>query len=280
MMEPCNRGARNMLRVSLPYIFEVAEQLDGLSRLPDSDATLTEVYVPLIIGAAAIQALTSSVYAPYLRSSYQLSQNLLARINAETAKQMTDQIDRWLIWGIKNTHTQYKTVLLAELGSFNTYFVTQHGGFDMHSLLMAGETIFPADLGAKVPEAVIDAREAARALAYEVPTACGFHAFRVTESVLRKYYSYVTGGQAQPKVRNIGVYLNALKQSKKGDEKILAALKQMTDLHRNPLIHPEVVLTTEESINTLGMARSVIAAMLAILPVQPPTTTTAVVATA
>jgi hypothetical protein len=106
----------------------------------------------------------------------------------------------------------------------------------------------------------------------------GFHAFRVTESVLRKYYSHVTGGQAQPKVRNIGVYLNALKQSNKGDAKILAALKQMTDLHRNPLIHPEVILTTEESIATLGIARSVITAMLTVLPVQPPTTTTAVVA--
>jgi hypothetical protein len=278
MKAPYNRGARNMLRVSLPYIFDLAEQLDGLTRLPDTEVPLNDVYVPLIVASSAIQGLTSSIYAPYLRSSYPLSQTLLGRINAETAKTLTDSIERWTLWGIKHTHGQYKTVLLAELGSFNTYFVTQHGGYDMHSLLMAGESIFPADLGAKVPEAVIDAREAARALAYEVPTACGFHAFRVTESVLRRYYSHVTGGQAQPKVRNIGVYLNALRQSKKGDEKILAALKQMTDLHRNPLIHPEVILTTEESIATLGIARSVITAMLVVLPVQPPTTTTAVVA--
>ncbi|WLA69745.1 hypothetical protein QIH77_22770 [Bradyrhizobium diazoefficiens] len=264
-----------MLRVSLPYVFELAEQLDGLSRLPDEDASLNDVYIPLIVGAGAIQGLTSSIYAPYLRSSYQLSQKLLAAINVETAKTLAETINRWALWGIRDLHGKYKTVLVAELGSFNTYFVTQHGGYDMHSLLMAGESIFPADLGAKVPEAVIDAREAARALAYEVPTASGFHAFRVTESVLRRYYSHITGGKAQPKVRNIGVYLHALKQSKKGDEKILAALKQMTDLHRNPLIHPEVVLTTEESIATLGIARSVITAMLAVLPVEPPTTTTA-----
>lgn len=264
-----------MLRLSLPYIFELAEQLDGLARLPDEDVTLDAVYVPLIIGAGAIQGLTTSVYAPYLRSSYPLSQNLLARINTETAKTLPDKVDRWALWNIRHTHGRYKTVLLAEFGSFNTYLVTQHGGYDMYSLLAAGETIFPTDLGMKVPEAVIDAREAARALAYEVSTACGFHAFRVTESVLRRYYSHVTGGAAPPKVRSIGVYLNALKQSKKGDEKILAALKQMTDLHRNPLIHPEVVLTTEESIATLGIARSVITAMLAVLPIQPPTTTTA-----
>jgi hypothetical protein len=130
-----------------------------------------------------------------------------------------------------------------------------------------------------VPEALTDAREAAKALAYEVPTACGFHTFRVTESVLRKYYGHVTGGRL-PKSRNIGVYLNSLTQSKKGDNKIIASLKQMTDLHRNPLIHPEVILTTEEAIATVGIARSVITAMLAVLPVPPPTTTTASAATA
>ncbi|WP_416193440.1 hypothetical protein [Nitrobacter sp. TKz-YC01] len=125
-----------MLRVALPYIFEIAEQLEGLSRLPDADATLDDVFMPLYIGSSAIQGLSNSIY------------------------------------------------------------------------------------------------------------------------------------------------LNALRQSKKGDEKILAALKQMTDLHRNPLIHPEVILTTDESIATLGIARSVITAMLAVLPVQPPTTTTAAAASA
>jgi hypothetical protein len=144
----------------------------------------------------------------------------------------------------------------------------------MYSLLLAGETLFPNDLGTKVPEAMIDVREAAKALAYEIPTACGFHTFRVTESVLRRYYAQVTGGKAQPKVRNIGVYLNALKLANAGDEKIRAALKQMSELHRNPLIHPDVVLTTDEAIATLGIARSVITAMLAVLPVQPPTTAT------
>jgi hypothetical protein len=72
------------------------------------------------------------------------------------------------------------------------------------------------------------------------------------------------------------VYLRAIKQTNKGDDKILAALEQMTDLHRNPLMHPEVILTPDEAIATLGIARSVITAMLAVLPVQPPTTTTAV----
>jgi hypothetical protein len=231
-----------MIRISLPFVYDLAERLDALSRLPEQPTAFREVFFQLIMAENALNNLANgSLFSPYLRTSYVLSKQLFQAIRAQTSNHdMTRQMEAHELGLIKNTYSQYKFALLAELGTFNTYFVTAKGGFDMLSLLMAGEALFPNDLGTKVPEALIDAREAAKALAYEVPTACGFHTFRVTESVLRKYYANVTGGKAPPKVRNIGVYLNALKQAKKGDEKILASLKQMTDLHRNPLAHPEL----------------------------------------
>jgi hypothetical protein len=277
-----------MIRLSLPYLIEQFEQMEPLSRLPDGGTpdkpvTYGEVSFPLFMAQWALEQLTnSSLYRPYLRTSWQLSQQLLAAIRAQTANttDYTRQLTPFELYGIKNNYQQYKTALLAELGAFNVYFVTQQGGYDMYTLLQSGESLFPADLRTKVPEALIDAREAAKALAYEVPTACGFHTFRVMESVLRRYHTHVTGGKAPPKVRNIGVYLNSMRQAKKGDEKVLGALKQMADLHRNPLIHPEVVLTEDEAIATLGMAISVITAMLSVLPVLPTTTATAVAAVA
>lgn len=165
-------------------------------------------------------------------------------------------------------------MLLAELGSLDAYFVTQKGPYDSMALLAYGEALFPADLPKKVPEAIFDCRQAGQCLAYEVPTAAGFHAFRATESVLRKYYAHETNGSAPPKVRSIGVYVTAMEIAKKGDPKVLAVLKQLASLHRNPLIHPETVLTSDEAIAIFGIARSAMTAMLAALPVQPPTTTT------
>jgi hypothetical protein len=99
--------------------------------------------------------------------------------------------------------------LLADLGVLHSYFVTQKGGFDTISLLAYGENLFPPELASKVRDALFDAREAGKCLAFELPTACGFHIFRATESVLRKYYMQVTNSTIAPKVRNIGVYLNA-----------------------------------------------------------------------
>jgi len=69
------------------------------------------------------------------------------------------------------------------------------------------------------------------------------------------------------------VYVRAMRMQNCGDEKILSTLEQMAKLHRNPLIHPEVVLTMNEAIATAGIARSVATAMLDSLPSLAPTTT-------
>jgi hypothetical protein len=270
---PC--GLREMIRISLPYIWSLAQELEPLANLPEKDVPAIDVLIPLFTANNALQTLSGSLFGPYLRTSFALAQQLSTLLISVTANtDYSRNVSQFELWQIRQTFGQYKTALLAELGTFNSYFVTAKGPYDMFSLLAFGENLFPADLASKVPEAIIDIKEAAKALCFEVPTACGFHTFRATESVLRRYYSLETGGAAAPRIRNIGVYLHALKQAKKGDPKILASLKQMADLHRNPVIHPEVVLTTEEAIAILGIARSVVTAMLAKLPVIPPTTST------
>jgi hypothetical protein len=135
--------------------------------------------------------------------------------------------------------------------------------------------MFPDDLADKVPEAMFDVQQAGKCLCYETATACGFHLFRATEAVLRRYYSHVTGGAPPPKVRNIAVYIHAMRQRNSGDEVILSVVEQLSKLHRNPLIHPEVALTLDEALSILGIARSAVTAMIAQLPTLPKTTAAA-----
>ena len=61
-------------------------------------------------------------------------------------------------------------------------------------------------------------------------------------------------------VRALGRFAAELERQQLGDH------RGRTKLHRNPLVHPEVILSTEEAIGIIGMARSAIAAMLAALP--------------
>jgi hypothetical protein len=265
-----------MLRTSLPFVYDLAIKMEPLSSLPEVATPARDIIFKVYAAGTAVDSLVdSSLFTPYLRVSRALAIELQTILRRHLQEYDAERdLQPYELFLIRNAYNQYKIALLAELGSLNTYFVTQKGGYDMVSLLMYGENLFPSDLATKVPEALVDVKEATKCLAFEIPTACGFHAFRATESVLRRYHPHVTGGAAPPKVRTLGVYIKSLASSGHGDPKVLAALKQMTDLHRNPIAHPEAVLTTEEAISILGVARSAIGAMLAVLPVIPPTTAT------
>ena len=277
MKAPLNRfGYGPMIRISLPYVYSLDNALEPLGSL-EAGVKLIDKIMELWSAEKVLRDLMdNSVFSPTLRSSRELGVALLGALQAQTEKVGLDETLAFTdVLPITHAYSQYKIALLAELGVFPSYFVTQKGGYDTLSLLDDASRLFSSSLAAKVPEALFDVMEAGKALAFELGTACGFHVFRATESVLRRYYVEVTGGKAEPKVRNIGVYLNALKQANCGEPKVLAALKQMTDFHRNPLIHPEAALTIDEAVSILGLARSVIDQMLSELPDVPPTTTAA-----
>lgn len=91
------------------------------------------------------------------------------------------------------------------------------------------------------------------------------------------YYDHVTGGKPRPSGRNIDDYIAALNKLETGDQKVLSALKDLKDLHRNPLVHPEDSLeNVDEAIALLGSIQSGVVHMLkAIKLPAPPTTATA-----
>jgi hypothetical protein len=139
-------------------------------------------------------------------------------------------------------------------------------------LIHHADVLFPDELRLKVPEAIFDIQEAGRSLAFERFTAAGFHIFRAVESVMRRYWAHMSGGKAAPKVRSLGVYIAAMEKNNIGDPRVVAALRQLNTLHRNPLAHPEAVLTLDETTSILGASQSAIGAMLAGLPLIKPTT--------
>ena len=219
---------------------------------------------------------SESVYAPGLRTAYTAGE-FLVRLLQEESENLTAGrvIPVETLREIKLRYELYRNVLQGAFSAMGSYQVTRKGSHEVYALLYEGESLYPSDMREKVPEAIFDAQEAGKCLAYDAATACGFHAFRVTESVVRRYWSFSTSGDAHPKVRSLGVYIAAFMRRGVGDAKVIAALKQMNELHRNPLIHPEAALTPDEALNIVGLSRSAVAAMLVHLPKIPQTTTTA-----
>ena len=161
----------------------------------------------------------------------------------------------------------FTSALTSEIAFTNLYVVFQKKGYDPTELLNNAFVLFPDDLLKKVPKVTLDVQEVGRCIAFELPTAAGFHIHRVNETVVRSYYDVVTNKAQHPEGRSMGKYLQELETKKCGDADVIASLRDINKLHRNPLIHPEQSLgSIDEALTLLGAVRGAVAYMLKEIP--------------
>lgn len=253
---------------------EVIRAVDKIDTIKKGDKLSDHIYVLYDAQRRLEDAFTQSVYRPFLRVSREKAGDLAAILEKLTQKAADgdsdiDDLEFWILTDGKN---KFETIFIAEISTLPAYLVLPKENYDIDALIDAGFGLFPPSMLKKVPETFEDAQEVGRCLAFERYTACGFHTFRVVESVVRRYWDQESSGKKRPHPETLGNIAGQLECCRFGSEKVFEALKQMSKLHRNPIAHPEVILTSDEAGGAIGMARSVIAAMLISLPEVPPTT--------
>lgn len=263
-----------MIKISGSFLYQVGAELRPLQTIGQK-WTKGQVYGRLISAENWLETLLlRSVYK--LQTSYASGNELLQTIKRVMTDYMKKEtsFDDQIVWldqyQLVNQSKTFETVLLAELAVGPLYLVEPKGGFDISKLTENGVVIFPRNLAPKVPESIHDAMEAARCVAFALPTAAAFHLHRLHELVLRRYYDTVTQGKPRPEKRNIGAYMDALKNYGFKDKKVLSALAGLKNFHRNPVLHPDDRLEDiEEALALLGGINTVITYMLKALPDEP-----------
>lgn len=166
------------------------------------------------------------------------------------------------IYGVVSAIKEFETVFSAEMQAADTYHVSQKGIYSTAQLIDSAENMFaPAVKSVLSEQTVTDLQQAGRCLAFECPTAAGFHILRAVEDVLRDYYEVVTGVQPKKKLRSWAAYVKRL-EGAGASKKVIGILDQIRDLHRNPVFHPEDNLSVDEAATLLGIAQSAIVAMV------------------
>ncbi len=259
-----------MIRIDLAFFYRLGQAFQRLKelKLPLSDL---EVWVPSIEAENILSNLfhNESVLTPAMRSSIPSANALRRHLGTLMNKDLGEEVTASEIQMLNGLIAQFEPVLTGELSVADAYYVEEKPPYSTVRLMTEGECLFPPDLADKVPEAVADMKEAGKCLAFELATACGFHTMRAMECVLRRYWSTVTKNKPHPRQRNLGVYLNKLEEGGHGPPKVIAALRQIKDLHRNELNHPGDALELEEAIALLGLARSAVTAMLSAIAPAP-----------
>ena len=71
-------GGRAVIRIALPFIFNLANNLEPLASLPDKGNTYSDILLTSYQAQSAVVSLIEgSLFSPYLRVSYGLGNELL-----------------------------------------------------------------------------------------------------------------------------------------------------------------------------------------------------------
>jgi hypothetical protein len=251
-----------MHRISLGWFAELGSHLEPLTNTSKiTEITIFHLYkIKEYLGALS----DPKVYPLDLRVSRPVVWKLQNQINRvldapQPNQQAALDSGRWDIW---QSASNLESLLLGELAVQPVYHVWRKRAYDTEALVGEGETIFSKELRDDLNEdELYNIREAGKCLAFEIPTAAAFHLFRCAESIIRRYYELVVGELPKPKMRNWGLYIRNLRKCG-ADEMVLAFLGQIKDLHRNPVIHPETKLGTEEALSLTAIVDSAMQAIV------------------
>lgn len=265
-----------MLRISVPYVWNLTETLGALSTIKQGDQLGTHLFPIFQAENLLSQFIHQSLWRNSLRVCLQPGIELEQSIKGlylddkgEPAK-IDAEIVSWKLVAMQQKLAAFRTVLEAEFMTAATYLVVPRRGYDIATLIDSAEDIFPPELMQKVPSVLFDLREAGKCIAFDLGTAAGFHLLRALETVIKAYWSVVMEGVPLPTNRNLGAYIREMENARKGDPKVLTSLRQIKDHHRNELMHPEETLNLDEAIGLLGIVQSAIIFMLVAIPVPTP----------
>lgn len=268
----------NMLRVNEFELYELAIAVHPITEVSD-DAKYGQVWLSWMSAKTALQNIFKQRSLEVCFSAandlyLQLREVVPDDFSEAAGKLHTDQATEepalgYVLYAIREAAKKFETILSSELSNSDTYWISPKGTHKTSVLMQNARQELPASLLKLVPEEVLkELDEAGRCLLFDNSTAAGFHLFRATEAVIRRYYETVVGHAPPKKARNWGAYIKVLNQHNVSP-KITGYLHHIKEEYRNPVLHPEVTLTPEEAQILFGVCISAISMMALEMKAKP-----------
>ena len=264
-----------MQKIDPDFLFTMGASIHPLRQIADlfgADAVNAIVRAhDAVLGATV----ANNIYLPSLKQSRPVGERfceMLRQIHSRTQEADWDQLlTEEEVAAILRMIVEFEGTYITEMRNAAIYYIAPHSAFDIEELIANGEKLFPKSLEAKVPEAMRDVKDGAKALAYHLWTSSGYHFHRANEAVLRAYFDHVAVGIKRDPKATMGNLVKTLKDKKLGHTPILSALESVIVFHRNPLAHPgDFIEDADEAVSLYAQIRSTVGYMLDELPGPPP----------
>jgi len=225
-----------------------------------------------------LQKISSDVPVPFV-SSRKVIENFLVLLDSVKEK-YGDEAKRNIPFTnverrkLVDSITQLEVQLMYELDAMPIWFVTKRRAYSVDVLINNAELIFDQNvIPLFAPRTVKDIREAGRAIAFELPTAAGFHSVRAVEGVARNYYRAI-GGTRPTDDLPLGPVTNEIRKQRDLFQNagsidaedsihiVIETLARLNNVYRKPISHPDMVLDLPAAINVFDSGKSAIELML------------------
>jgi hypothetical protein len=165
---------------------------------------------------------------------------------------------------IRQVLDRFESALEDDLHNLPTYIIEKIGAYSIDSLISRADEAFPPSVTSKIPPGALkDFRSAGACLAFDLSTACGFHSFRATDAMLRKYCEHF-GAVPKGNGRDWGRHIAALREvagQRKPNIRTIELLDSIRAIDRNPLVHPELILDREGALVVFDLCKNAISLM-------------------
>ena len=211
--------------------------------------------------AVYLDHLLTSQHMPQLEESRLAGFNLLNRLKSllQLPNAGEEVVSQEQFNSIQADFFQFQIILRNELSALPVYFVTEKALYSVKKLIAAAEDAFVPETKKRLsPFAIEEIQSAGKCLAFELPTAAGFHALRAVEAIVVDYLKQLNVSSSK---RDWGEYIKLLGENE-ANPNATAVLDQLRKLHRNPLMHPEATLTINQAIDVFQLCRSAISALI------------------
>lgn len=266
-----------MKKVSEYQLYELAIAVHPLTAVPDG-SKYSEFWWTWMSARTALQTLYQQRQLEFCNDA---ANKLYYAINSVVPIEWQNAYDKftnlptpelavmpWEINTVKDAAKEFETVLRTELNNADTYFIDPKGTHKTSVLLTDASREIPASIIKDVPQQVIeDFNQAGRCLLFDNSTAVGFHLMRAMESVIYAYLKKLTGKDMPIKSRNWGAYLKVFRGCG-ADSRVIGMIEHIKDTYRNPILHPEVTLSSEEAQVLFGLAVSAIVLIVTAMKVS------------
>ncbi len=239
-----------MKKTNLSIFYHLGSALANFNQV-SIGMSLIEVLMEVLIADQWLRSFmeeTKNMPMKESRASALFLISFIEKIHAEVVAKTGRAFSQGEMQDLSGGKSSFESNFEIEFRRVGIYSVLSKGLYDTTALIDTPEQEFSEEVRPLLPDQMMyDFRQAARCLAFEIPTACGFHILRGTEALMLRYY-HVLAGHVYPSdyPKNWKRYIEELVKVK-AEKKITARLEEIRGLERNPFTHADVNVTIEEA---------------------------------